>query len=233
MISQMYLKVIKIQNIFFIGIGYIKKQAKNQVAWLKPEIFQNDKGAGDKKQNKELLKLQKEDQLVKNLLKVVQQEVSEFKKTQDYEMNSFLTYNDIEQITSKLKDKTIISIMTPDDVKVDYLHDDQRKKMLSETKDKMNTDNSEYIKEVCETLSNDRQVYFSSEKGKIGVYLIMNKEEKPQEKELNNNPYDPFVSPSIDYSPLNRTYNRVLLSSDSKKDSSKSNFYDLAEGLLI
>lgn len=224
---------------FGLGINYIKKQAKNQVTWLKAEIYQSEKECEKNKQipqespfKKELMEKQREDQKLQKLITSIQHQIDEIKSNPDFSNHNFLTYSDIKKMTNQEGDKTVVAVKVPEDGKVEYLKEEIRKKILEDTKSKMKEGTNENYDDICECLSKKHQVYVSSENGQINVYLIMNNDDKGKQQETNTRVYDPLCSGSQDNGE-NSIHGRAVLSSDSKNNYLKGNLFEFSESLLI
>lgn len=229
---------------YFLGIGYIRKQAKNQVTWLKPEIFQNEKEIEKSKNNpsqspkkKQLLELKKEEQKLQRMLSYIFDLNQKIQTTNDFRDFCFLTYNDIKELTNKEPDNTLVAITTPEDVRVDILDDERRRKMLNNTKTKITENTMDAFQNLFDCLENKQQVYFSTEKGQLGVYLIMNNNfdknkdcEFDSEDKLNVG-FDPLCSGSQEMASIG-PIRRSSLSSESKRIIRDSYYFEMPQSFI-
>lgn len=162
---------------------------------------------------------------------------SQILNSNDFRDYCFLTYNDIKELTNKDSEGMLVAaITTPEDVKIDLLEDERRKQIFNSNKNKVSENNLDNFQNLFECLENKQQLYFSTEKGQLGVYLIMgNEKNKDSDKEIDlkqNLAFDPMCSNSQEMGSIG-PINRNELSSDTKKNNNKSYFYDLTEGLIF
>lgn len=197
-------KVNKLFLIFLIlGIGYIKKQAKNQVTWLKPEIYENDKDQERKSlaespiktKIKEYQKLAKK---IEDFAAIAEEKLEEIKNKESNSRNFFLTYDDIKTIFNKYPEDTSIAVTVPEDVHVEMLEEENRRETPLETSKEMSEATKETMENMNEGLSKSHQIYFYSNTIPINAYLLMDPGRQTRlgdnEEENTNRIFDPMCS---------------------------------------
>lgn len=172
-----------------------------------------------------------EDQKLQDLLAQIAQQITDIQQNPELAKTQFLTYMDIKKLTNQEDNRTIVAVKAPDDVSLDNSAEEIKKKLFMNNPNNLNENNKDYYNDVFECLDGKHQVYFSSDKGQINVYLIMNNDDKAKQSEKKPG-FDPLCSGSPGNASLFND-NRVILSSDSKKNFSKNNFCDLTDGLII
>ena len=193
-----------------LGISYIEKLAKNQVSWLRPEIYQDTKeieksksGTFKTNHQKEIEAIQKETVHVEDMLMTICEDVAKIEQTDEFKNLCFLSYEDIKSVVANEKHCDIVAITCPEDAKMDITEEAQLNQVLRDTRSKIKDDMIDGIQDIYDFLSKEQQVEFSSEIGQLGVYLVMDEQDKNKNKDKdsigpNQNAYDPLSSGGVE-----------------------------------
>lgn len=161
------------------GIGYIKKEAKNYIRWLKPEML----ALNAELQSEEVIKtketeytaLLKEELILTSFIEEVKKDYETLKDTEEYKFYKYLTFGDLQSI-SKNDNSNMIAFKAPDDVKIDIPDAELINTIHQQLKEEPMSKNEGIDFDLLNTLSKDyHQLFLDSEKGEISVYLILSK----------------------------------------------------------
>lgn len=192
--------------------------AKNQVTWLKPDLFKSEKtekipeqppvkveDTKKEENQKKIQQLVEEDQKLVKMITKTEDQVAELTNEINSEFN-FLTYNDIKNITNGKDEKEMIAITAPPDMQIEVLDKNKRGKIINEEIIGIENQTDENSKLMSDILNAKQQVYLSATKGKIGIYMIANSKEKEEVRKK-----EEFPSPNSPYRLLD--YNMMLFKS--------------------
>lgn len=219
----MYQKV----NFFFhlLGIGYIKKEAKNQVIWLKPEIlgdnFLNLNDETLENLNKEdfnsnLNKLKKEDEKLNNMLIILNKRMQNLAQKQNFQNYSYLTFEDIQNISNnKNESNNMIAIKSSNSLNIEYVPSSDIQNAFEKTKDEYNLGlNLKYDEDFVNSLFMNHQLFIQSEKNdeELGVFIICNEvsDKRSDLQELEKNIIDYNNTSVLKNNLMNNKSNNLL-----------------------
>ncbi len=183
----MYEKIFS--KIFFLGIGFIKKEAKNKIIWQKSDLIdflpKNSKTIKnsnmeineDEKQNK-INNIQKEINFVESLIKKTNEKLKLFENYND-KKNKYLIYEDICELNGIKSNKNshLIGIKNNNSnakLKFEFQNIEQPNKLYERKKKDMEDEKLQYNKDFLDfcTFSNRLYVNSSDSKSPLDIFLI-------------------------------------------------------------
>ena len=163
------------------GIGYIKKEAKNKIIWLKPELFDN---FVKKKEDHEISGKQKKLNYITQeinfvndlLLKADKQLQSLILEEKQEKVKKYLTFDDICLLNNNTNNisNNLLGIKSDAQIKIELQHIDNPQKLCDEKKQDMENENLQFSEEYLNLCSFSNRLYVMSRDSKksIDIFLI-------------------------------------------------------------
>ena len=205
------------------GIGYIEKNGKNEIIWIKTSNINNSKCIPKKYLTNynnlkiELENLKKEDKDFDDILNKFREEFSIMSQKKDFPKYGYITYNDISNLSKNDKSNFIIIKAAKGSI-INVIDDEESKKAYSKIKTQMENGKIEKNEKLLSTLKNSHHIFFTAKDEKLKIYRVDNGEIietiKNQQIDLENS------NNKINILLNNNVYNNY---NESKKISNKGN----------
>lgn len=117
--------------------------------------------------------------------------IQKITQSQNYKNYSYLTFEDIKNLSNKNEENNMIAIKSSDSLNIEYISSSDIQNAYEKTKEECNLGlNVNYNDEFFNNLFMDHQLFIQSEKAndELGVYIICNDNENRSDlQELENN----------------------------------------------
>ena len=127
-----------INKLIFSGIGYIRKEGKNRIKWVKDDYFKmkgwetnKEQIKLDEKNENRLKYIDTEIKKVEGFIKKMSKNLNSFSNSRNYEKNNFLTYEDICKLSSE-NNRQLIAVKSINKIKTEIKSLEDNKQNFTE-----------------------------------------------------------------------------------------------------
>ena len=166
------------------GIGYIQKHAKNEISWIKNDVFLPQIKTSNRistisseiKNLQETLKnLENEEIEIEQNIEIIKNKFNFISQQDEFNKFGYITFNDLNDLSSNEK-FDLLAIKAPKGTLVDIIDPNEAKNSYNKLKNDMESGKINFDDNLLETLKKEHHIFLDSPNGKIMVYRITNGE---------------------------------------------------------
>ena len=166
------------------GIGYIQKHAKNEISWIKNDVFLPQIKSSNrististeiKKKQETLKNLENEEIEIEQNIEIIKNKFNFISQQDEFNKFGYITFNDLNDLSSNEK-FDLLAIKAPKGTLVDIIDPNEAKNSYNKLKNDMESGKINFDDNLLETLKKEHHIFLDSPNGKIMVYRITNGE---------------------------------------------------------
>ena len=166
------------------GIGYIQKHAKNEISWVKNDVFLPQIKSSNrististeiKKKQETLKNLENEEIEIEQNIEIIKNKFNFISQQDEFNKFGYITFNDLNDLSSNEK-FDLLAIKAPKGTLVDIIDPNEAKNSYNKLKNDMESGKINFDDNLLETLKKEHHIFLDSPNGKIMVYRITNGE---------------------------------------------------------